>query len=50
MQFIQDFFKHDKTIIGLSALRKREEYIKISIPENYKKASISNLQQNYLLF
>lgn len=49
MQFIKNFFNHDKTIIGLSGLRKREEYVKITIPESYKKSSIQNIEQNYLL-
>ena len=49
MQFIKDFFNHDKTIVGLSGLRKREEYVKIIIPEGYKKAYIPNTERNYLL-
>ena len=49
MQFIKNFFNHDKTIIGLSGLRKRAEYVKITIPENYKKTFIPNTEQNYLL-
>lgn len=49
MQFIKNFFKHDNTIIGLSGLRKRGEYIQITIPEKYKKTTISKLEQNYLL-
>ena len=50
MQFIKNFFNHDKTIIGLSGLRKRKEYLKITIPDNYKKTYIGNFEQNYLLF
>lgn len=49
MQFIKNFFNHDKTIIGLSGLRKREEYVKITIPKSYKNSSIQNIEQNYLL-
>ena len=49
MQFIKNFFNHDKTIIGLRGLRKRKEYIKITIPENYKKTHIVNFEYNYLL-
>lgn len=49
MQFFKNFFKHDNTIIGLSGLRKQAEYIKISIPESYKKTYIQNTEQNYLL-
>lgn len=50
MDFIKKFFCHDNTIIGLSGLRKRREYIKITIPEDYKKTYITNTDQNYLLF
>ena len=49
MQFFKNFFNHDKTIIGLCGLRKTEEYVKVTIPENYKKTYISNTEQNYLL-
>ena len=49
MQFIKNFFNHDKTIIGLSGLRKRAEYVKITIPENYKKTYLQNTKENYLL-
>ncbi len=50
MNFIKNFFNHDNTIIGLSGLKKRKEYVKVTIPENYKKTYIPNMQQNYLLF
>ena len=49
MSFIKNFFKHDKTIIGLCGLRKRAEYVKLTIPENYKKTYIPNYERNYLL-
>ena len=49
MQFIKNFFNHDNTIIGLSGLRKRVEYVKITIPKSYKKTFIPNTSQNYLL-
>lgn len=48
MQFIKNFFKHD-SVIGLSGLRKKEAYVKITIPENYKKTYITNTKNNYLL-
>ena len=49
MQFIKNFFNRDKTIIGLTSLRKQEEYVKITIPEHYKKTFIQKTEQNYLL-
>ena len=50
MQFIKNFFKHDNCIVGLSSIRKSKEYVKITIPENYKKTYIQNTENNYLLF
>ena len=49
MQFIKNFFKHDNVVIWLSGLRKQNAYVKISIPENYKRTYIQNTEQNYLL-
>lgn len=49
MNFIKNFFKHDNTVIGLSGLRKREEFIKININDAYKKTYIQNVDYNYLL-
>ena len=46
---VDNFFK-DETVISLSALRKRSEYVRVTIPEGYKKTFIPNLEQNYLLF
>jgi len=48
MQFIKNFFKHD-SVIGLSGLRKQKEYVKITVPESYKKTYMTNTQNNYLL-
>ena len=50
MQFLKNLFKHDTIVIGLSSLRKKQEYIKITIPNNYKKTYISNFEENFLLF
>lgn len=49
MSFFKNLFKHDELVIGLSGLRKKEEYVKITIPENYKKTFIQNTERNYLL-
>ena len=49
MNFIKKFFSHDNTVIGLSGLRKQKEYVKITIPESYKKTFLPNTEQNYLL-
>jgi hypothetical protein len=49
MQFIKNFFNYEKTVIGLSGLRKRREYLKITLPDSYKKTYVANFEQNYLL-
>ena len=49
MQFLKNFFKHDNTIIGLSGIRKQECYIKVTLPENYKKTHIPSYEHNYIL-
>ena len=46
---VQGLFK-DNSVVGLSGLRKKEEYIKVTIPEGYKKTYIPNIEENYVLF
>lgn len=54
MQLIKDFlntigfFKND-SVIGLSGLRKKREYVKLTIPENYKKTYIPDTRYNFIL-
>jgi len=48
MQFIKNLFK-DESVIGLSGLRKKREFVRINIPENFKKAYITNTERNYFL-
>ena len=54
MELIKNLFTgclfKDDAVISLSGLRKRSEYVKITIPEGYKKTYIPNIEQNYLLF
>lgn len=55
MSFIKNLLNskglfNDSSVIGLSGLRKKEEYIKVTLPEEYKKTYIPNIEQNYLLF
>jgi hypothetical protein len=48
MQFIKNLFKND-SVIGLSGLRKKREFVAINIPEAYKKTYIPNTDKNYFL-
>lgn len=54
MQIIKALFGEcglfkDNSVIGLSGLRKRHEYAKITIPENYKRTYIPNTKYNFVL-
>ena len=49
MQFIKNFFNHDKVVIGLCSLKKTKEYVKITIPDNYKKTFVPKYENNFLL-
>ena len=42
MEFIKNFFNHDKVIVGLCGLKRTKEYVKITLPESYKKTFITN--------
>lgn len=48
MQFIKNLFR-DEAVIGLCALRKKKEFIKVHIPESYKRPFVQNTDRNYLL-
>ena len=48
MQFLKNIFK-DNSVVGLCALKKKTEYIKINIPKHYKKTFIPYTEENYLL-
>ena len=48
MQFIKNLFK-DERIIGLSGLKKQREFVRINLPENYKRTFIPNTERNIFL-
>lgn len=50
MEFIKNFFNHDKVIVGLCSLKRTKEYVKITLPKSYKKTFITNTEHNFLLF
>ena len=47
--FGNDTFFKDSSVIGLCGLKKRTEYAKITIPENYKKTYVPNYENNFVL-
>jgi len=47
--FVHDNLGRDSSIIGLSGLKKKIEYVYVTIPKEYKKAHIQNTENNYLL-
>ncbi len=48
--FINDNLGKDDSIVGLSGLKKRTEYVFITVPKEFKKTCIQNTETNYLLF
>jgi len=50
MNFLKNFFRHDKIVIGLCGIRRQPDCVKILVPHVYKKASVQNVQNNYILF
>lgn len=48
--FVHDNFGKDNSVIGLSGLKKKTEYVYVTIPKSYKKTFIQNTENNYLLF
>lgn len=54
MQFLKalfgnDLFFKDSSVVGLSGLRKRTEYVKLTVPESYKKTYIPKYENNFVL-
>ena len=47
--FVQDNFGKDKSIVGLCGLKKQTEYVYVTIPKEFKKTYIQNIENNYLL-
>lgn len=47
--FVHDNLGRDDSIIGLSGLKKRTEYVYVDIPKNLKRTIIQNTENNYLL-
>lgn len=40
----------DKSVVGLSGLKKNTEYVFIKIPKEIKKTYVTNTKNNYILF
>ena len=47
--FVKDNFRKDDSVIGLSGLKKKTEYVYVTIPKSYKKTFVQNIENNYLL-
>ena len=50
LTYFNDNFGKDNSVIGLSGLKKRTEYVFITVPKGFKKTYIPNTDNNYLLF
>ena len=53
MQFIKDLLNGfqgvDSSVVGLSGLKKKTEYVYIEVPKEFKKTFVTNVENNYLL-
>ena len=47
--FVHDNFGKDNSVIGLSGLKKKTEYVFVTIPKEFKQTCIQDIENNYLL-
>jgi len=47
--FVKDNLGKDDSVVGLSGLKKKTEYVYVTIPKSYKKTFVQNIENNYLL-
>ena len=47
--FVHDNLGKDSSVIGLCGLKKQTEYVYVSIPKEFKKTCIQDIENNYLL-
>ena len=48
--FVHDNLGKDDSVIGLCGLKKKTEYVYVTIPREFKKTFIQKTDTNYLLF
>lgn len=48
--FVHDNLGKDDSVIGLCGLKKQTEYVYVTIPKEFKKTYVQNIENNYLLF
>ena len=49
-KLVKDNLGKDNSVIGLSGLKKQTEYVFITIPKEFKRTNIQEVNNNYLLF
>ena len=47
--FVHDNLGKDDAVVGLCGLKKQTEYVFIDVPKEFRKISIQNVENNYLL-
>ena len=47
--FVHDNLGKDNTIIGLTGLKRQNEYLYVDVPKEFRKTYIQNTESNYLL-
>ena len=48
--FVHDNLGKDDSIVGLCGLKKKTEYVFVTVPKELQKTFIQNTDTNYLLF
>ena len=49
-KLVKDNLGKDNSVVGLSGLKKQTEYVFITIPKEFKRTNIQEVNNNYLLF
>ena len=47
--FVHDNLGKDDAVVGLCGLKKQTEYVYITVPKEFKKTHVQNVENNYLL-
>ena len=45
--FVHDNLGKDNTIIGLTGLKRQNEYLYVDVPKEFRKTYIQNTENNY---
>ena len=49
VKYVSNNFGKDDSIVGLTGLKRKTEYVYVTVPKEFKKTYIQNTERNYLL-